>query len=271
MSERDDGREDTIYEPLPQGEFIRVLKLQPGKTEDDIQCNLEIIDIGTSKDAYEAISYVWGDAKHTIDVRCNGLQVPITLSLASALRNFRHPSEPRLLWADALCINQKDDQEKGHQVKRMGEVYANAKCVLVWLGCDIKIIAEDTFALICEANAYFGASFMKAGERLYNMELFEEPYPISIDQDRWSGVVELFEFPWFKRVWTVQEVAVAAECCMFWGSASVDIADVLEICVWLDLNKDFYLTIRGIAGSIKYRSQKSTALYFQYNTNRPVS
>ncbi|RYN86104.1 hypothetical protein AA0120_g8480 [Alternaria tenuissima] len=265
------GLANTIYEPLPQGEFIRVLKLQPGKAEDDIQCSLETIGIGTSKDAYEAISYVWGDVKHTVDVWCNGLQVPITASLASALRNFRHHSEPRLLWADALCINQKDDQEKGHQVKRMGQVYANAKCVLVWLGCDVNNVAADTFALICEANAYFGGSFAKARNKARRMELFEKPYPISIDQDRWSGVVKLFKFPWFERVWTVQEVAVAAECRMFWGSANVDVADVLEICVWFWAKQDFYVTVRDIVGSIKRRSRKSIALYFQYNTNRPVS
>ena len=271
MSERDDGREDTIYERLPQGEFIRVLKLQPGKAEDDIECSLEIIDIGTSEDSYEAISYVWGNANDTIDVQCNGLQVPITASLANALRHFRHPSGPRLLWADALCINQKDDQEKGHQVKRMGEVYANAKRVLVWLGCDVNNVAADTFALICEANAYFGDSLVKAGEKAYRMELFEKPYPISMDPDTWSGVVELFKFPWFKRVWTVQEVAVAAECRMFWGSASVDIADVLEICVWLSRKSDLYPTVQRIVGSIRYRYGRELALYFHYNTHRPVS
>jgi hypothetical protein len=271
MSERDDGREDTIYERLPQGEFIRVLKLQPGKTEDDIECSLEIIDIGTSEDSYEAISYVWGSANDTIDVKCNGLHVPITASLANALRNFRYPFEPRLLWADALCINQRDDQEKGHQVKRMGQVYANAKCVLVWLGCDVNNVAEDTFALICEANTYFKYSLVKAGKKASRMELFEKPYPINIDQSGWSGVVKLFEFPWFKRVWTVQEVATAAEYRMFWGSASVDIADVLEICVWFYRKQDFYSTVRRIVGSIQYRTQRDIALYFYYNTQRPVS
>ncbi|CAN9157232.1 unnamed protein product [Alternaria alternata] len=265
------GSINTIYEPLPQGEFIRVLKLQPGKAEDDIECSLEIIDIGTSKDSYEAISYVWGDSNHTVEVWCNGLQVPVTASLANALYNFRHSSEPRLLWADALCINQKDDQEKGHQVKRMGEVYANAKCVLVWLACDTKNVAEDTFALICEVNAYFGASFVKGGERVCDMELFEEPYPISMDQDRWSGVVKLFKLPWFKRVWTVQEAAVAAECRMFWGLASVDIADVIEICVWFWAKEEFYAIIRGIVGNIAYCFPRKSALYFHYNTHRPVS
>ncbi|RYN30165.1 hypothetical protein AA0115_g4773 [Alternaria tenuissima] len=264
-------RNGSIYEPLPDGEYIRVLKLRPGRYDDIIDCSLSLTNIENSKGSYEAISYVWGDSKHTVDVWCNGLPVSITVSLADALRNFRHPSEPRLLWADALCINQKDDQEKGHQVQRMGEVYANAKCVLVWLGCDVNNVAADTFALICEANAYFESSFVKAGKKASEMELFEEPYPISMDQDRWSGVVELFFFPWFKRVWTVQEVAVAAECRMFWGSASVDIADVLEICVWLGRREDFFVTIQKTVGSIQYRFGRDLALYFQYNTHRPVS
>jgi hypothetical protein len=264
-------RNGSIYEPLPDGEYIRVLKLRPGRYDDIIDCSLSLTDIESSKGSYEAISYVWGDSKHTVDVWCNGLRVSITVGLADALRNFRHPSESRLLWADALCINQKDDQEKGHQVKRMGQVYANAKCVLVWLGCDVNNVAANTFALICEANAYFGDSFVKAGEKASRMKPFEEPYPISMDQDRWSGVVELFKFPWFKRVWTVQEVAVAAECRMFWGSASVDIADVIEICVWFWAKQEFYAIIRGIVGNIAYRFPRQSALYFHYNTHRPVS
>ncbi|KAI4606049.1 hypothetical protein J4E83_010316 [Alternaria metachromatica] len=123
-----DGISDkTIYEPIPAGEFIRVLKLQPGDTDQDIKCSLEIVNIEQSKGSYEAISYVWGDPNNTVNVQCNGQRVPITVSLADALRTFRHASEPRVLWADALCINQEDKSEKGHQVKRMGEVYANAK------------------------------------------------------------------------------------------------------------------------------------------------
>ncbi|KAI4949047.1 hypothetical protein J4E91_005510 [Alternaria rosae] len=153
----DEGQNDTIYEPLPTGEFIRVLKLQPGETGQNLVCNLEIVDIEQSKGSYEAISYVWGDSNSTIDIQCNGLRVPVTISLADALRNFRNTSEPRALWADALCINQKDDKEKGHQVKRMGEVYANAKRTLVWLGRDDQNVAEDAFALIREANTPKGS------------------------------------------------------------------------------------------------------------------
>ncbi|CAG5156179.1 uncharacterized protein ALTATR162_LOCUS4026 [Alternaria atra] len=262
---------ESIYEPLPAGEFIRVLKLHPGDTEYDIECSLEVMDIESSKGSYEAISYVWGDANDTVDVHCNGLQVSITVSLGDALRNFRHPSEPRLLWADALCINQENDQEKGHQVKRMGQVYANAKCVLIWLGCDVQNVAEDTFALICEANTYFGDSLRKASNKVSRMEHFTKPYPICVDKDRWSRVARLFKFPWLTRVWDIQEAAIAEEWRIFWGSVSIDIADVVEICVWFWIKPDFRTTIQGIAGRSRHRKASEVNLYFQYNTHRPRS
>jgi len=71
----DDVSDKTIYEPLPAGEFIRVLKLQPGETDQDIRCSLDVVGIENSKDSYEAISYVWGDANNTVDIQCNGLRV----------------------------------------------------------------------------------------------------------------------------------------------------------------------------------------------------
>ena len=264
----DDISDKTIYEPLPAGEFIRVLRLQPGDTDQDIKCSLEIVDIEQSKGSYEAISYVWGDPKDTVDIVCNGLRVPITVSLTDALRNFRHTSEPRVLWADALCINQKDDQEKGHQVKRMGEVYANAKRTLVWLGRDDQNVAEDAFALILEANTYFADLFLQANRRARRMAPFVKPYPISMDRERWLGVTSLFKLPWFKRVWTVQESAIAEECRVYWGSASIDVADVLEICVWLSRRHDFKWTIRNVVGEFNCPSGSIIEAYLHYNTHR---
>jgi hypothetical protein len=259
----------TIYESLPPGEFIRVLNLQPGEADEYIECSLEVVDIETSKESYEAISYVWGDPNDTVDVQCNGLRVPITVSLADALRNFRSTSEPRLLWADALCINQKDDQEKGHQVKRMGEVYTNAERVLVWLGRDDENVAEDAFALIREANVYFANSFLQADQKIHQMAPFPKPYPICMDEERWSSVAELCLLPWFKRVWTVQEIAVAKEGCLFWGSISIGIADVLEICMWTRTKSDFGGILETLSEYTMGNLGNNMYLYQHYNTQRP--
>jgi hypothetical protein len=265
----DEILEETIYESLPPGEFIRVLKLQPSEADEDIQCSLEVVDIETSKESYEAISYVWGDPNDTVDVQCNGLRVPITVSLADALQNFRSTSEPRLLWADALCINQNDDQEKGHQVKRMGEVYTNAERVLVWLGRDDENVAEDAFALIREANVYFADSFLQADQDLLKMVPFTKPYPICMDKERWSRVAELCLLPWFTRVWTVQEIAVAKEGCLFWGSISIGIADVLEICTWTHTERDFGGILETLLGYTMGKLANNMYLYQHYNTQRP--
>jgi len=264
----DEGQNHTIYEPLPVGEFIRVLRLQPGDNDQDIDCSLEIVDIEQSKGSYEAISYVWGDPNDTVNVQCNELRVPITVSLTDALRTFRHTSEPRVLWADALCINQKDDQEKGHQVKRMGEVYANAKCTLVWLGCDDQNIAEDAFALILETNACLADLFLQAGQSLYEMEPFTESYPICMDEERWLGVATVFRFPWFKRVWTVQEAAIAEECRMFWGSDSINIADVLELSTWMYVNHGLRGAVNTVVGKIRSLNWQNIHLYNHYNAHR---
>lgn len=259
----------TIYEPLPAGEFIRVLKLEPGETDQDIECSLEIVDIEQSKDSYEALSYVWGDPNNTVNIRCNGLRVAITVSLAESLRNFRHSSEPRVLWADALCINQNNNQEKGHQVKRMGEVYANAKRTLVWLGCDDQNIAEGAFAAIREAIVYFGVEFLAANQSLLEMEPFTKPYPICMDRQRWVGVARLLNFQWFTRLWTVQEAAIAKECRMFWGPVSINIADALELCSWFTLRTDFHHVIASLVRPVESLSTPNTSLYLYYNSCLP--
>ena len=227
------------YEPLPEGDFLRVLKLHPGCDDDKIECSLETVALQDSKSQYEAISYVWGDPNDTVDVTCNGLRVHITISLAEALRNFRDPHSVRTLWADALCINQDDNSEKGHQVRRMGDVFANAKRVLVWLGPDSDNVAKDIFTLICETNQYFEQTFEKNNRSVYNMPKLEVPYPICVNKTRWSRVTALLRFPWFKRVWTVQEAAVNTDCRLFWGTESINVADVFEIHVWSQRNHDF--------------------------------
>ncbi|TFB00421.1 hypothetical protein CCMA1212_007750 [Trichoderma ghanense] len=35
---------------------------------------------------------------------------------------------------DAICIDQKNLKERGHQVQQMGDIYKQAERVLFWLG-----------------------------------------------------------------------------------------------------------------------------------------
>ena len=56
----------------------------------------------------------------------------------------------RLVWIDALCINQADSKERSSQVNMMASIFAQAEYVLVWLGMDDRNEAESVMDL-CKA------------------------------------------------------------------------------------------------------------------------
>jgi hypothetical protein len=58
----------------------------------------------------------------------------IFFALLRVLRVSDGSDRGRVLWIDALCINQDDDAERVHQVGIMGSIYRQARQVLVWLG-----------------------------------------------------------------------------------------------------------------------------------------
>lgn len=138
------------YQPLgsPSTE-IRLLELLPGRGT--IECQLRITDLASARNTYEPISYCWNSYSRkgwpictykekkkkenkSVRVRVDGFGFHITKSLAAALRQIRLMSGVRVLWADAICINQSDDGEKSAQVAIMGKIYQSGKQTLAWLG-----------------------------------------------------------------------------------------------------------------------------------------
>jgi hypothetical protein len=82
---------------------------------------------------YEALSYTWGSSGSDVNIEVDGQVIPIRANLAYALAALRGPT-PRTLWVDALCIDQRNIEERNHQVGQMGEIYRRASQVLTWLG-----------------------------------------------------------------------------------------------------------------------------------------
>jgi len=260
----------SIYQTLRDEDgrsHLRLLRLQPGDADDDIECTLETVTYEDSDNRYEAISYCWGDAKDTVPLACNGVQTLVTRNLHGALRRFRPPrgTAARSLWADALCINQQNNEKKGKQVDRMGEVFANASRVLVWLGSNVDdTTAVDTFAMICEINQYLDKVFVQCQKNFKIMPILSKPYPICLEEKKWLGVAALLNSPSFHRVWTIQviyilgiskfnylihgqEAALARECIVFWGNAEIDAADVVELCLLCGFETDLRNMVQNFA------------------------
>jgi len=112
---------------------IRILELFPGEPQEQLRCSLRNVQLSPTL-KYEALSYCWGKPSLTYTVSCNGFEMPVTLSLHSALSRLRYKDQARILWADAICINQEDKLEKAYQVRLMSTIYSHATQVNVWLG-----------------------------------------------------------------------------------------------------------------------------------------
>lgn len=133
-----------IYKHTPidlEGPALRLVRLLKGNFLEPIHC--EIFDAylaGSVEDmiTYEALSYTWGSLEDPLEVTINGAQMSVTANLHSALRHLRFEEIDRILWVDAICINQNDLLERGHQVKQMGNIYRKAGQVIIWLGESTK-------------------------------------------------------------------------------------------------------------------------------------
>lgn len=124
------------YEPLLDRQ-VRVLRLLPGRGDEIVRCRLVAVDID-SNPTYEAISYTWGKARDVTKMILNGNICWRKLNLLECLQSLRQKSKTRLLWVDALCINQADTVEKSSQINLMPWIYRSAARTLIWLGKDAE-------------------------------------------------------------------------------------------------------------------------------------
>lgn len=85
---------------------IRLVRLLKGDTG-PIECEIfETYLDQVEGIPYEALSYVWGNKESTHKVRVDGCLFSVTENLFEALLNLRNSKEDRLLWIDAMCIDQ---------------------------------------------------------------------------------------------------------------------------------------------------------------------
>lgn len=139
-----------VYRPLsdPRSE-IRLLALDPASAfEAPLVASLSHALLADSGE-FECLSYTWGEIGVAGSLLLSGHEFSIYESVDAALRRLRRDSEVRVLWIDAICINQEDNAEKGVQVPLMRQIYQQASQVCVYLGeakdLDMLRMALSTF------------------------------------------------------------------------------------------------------------------------------
>jgi hypothetical protein len=86
------------------------------------------------KPIYEALPYTWGDDTTKKIISLNGYEFGVSTNLFEALIGLRSSRTERVLWIDAISINQRDTDDRNSQLQLMPFIYKRAKTVLVWLG-----------------------------------------------------------------------------------------------------------------------------------------
>lgn len=208
---------------------FRLLRLEAGTGP--IRCHVfqAYLDDEESLIPYEALSYCWGGNHLAGTAVVNDKFLRITENLSEALLNLRQQNEDRILWVDAICIDQNNIRERGHQVKCMSGIYSRAELVLIWLGA-----ADPEVSLLMSALKQFETKVPAGGWRSLS---YEDPVWAEIweqvgtdlpngherhSANHRSSLVGLLKKPWFDRVWIVQEVAKAKKasigCSRGWVS-----------------------------------------------------
>ncbi|RYP78247.1 hypothetical protein DL771_000724 [Monosporascus sp. 5C6A] len=239
------------YSPLPGSGSIRLLRLMPHEDKNArIQCQLfdyPLRDSSEGTHLYEALSYVWGDDGNRQPILIDNHELKVTSNLHAALLRLRDRLLQRVIWIDAICINQGDANEKGQQVQSMANIYAKASRVIVWLGeaaADSDQAIED---IRTAAEQFSGFLISGTGQQ---------------------AILTLLQRPWFQRIWVLQEVAAARHVLIKCGFTEID---GYGFCLGLSALKLPYAThanLQALICSVTYLIRGSVSRR-RYATSRP--
>lgn len=201
------------YKPLSAEADTRLIELEPAPdASSPLQCH--IAELCLSSDdlvEYEALSYTWGEPEftetlHVIEDQYKTSIVKITANLSDALQRVRLSDRKRMLWVDAVCINQQDDSDKSKQIPAMAQIFSGASHVLVWLGTS----PQGEIAL---ANIKKALRFRSTGSKNF------EAHFLNLE----SSLKDLVVLPWFRRRWIIQEVVLAADVTVMCGPEEISL------------------------------------------------
>jgi hypothetical protein len=182
--------------------IIRLITLLPGSDSTVIQCQLFTQHLA-GKPRFDALSYMWGEPDQLgLSITVDDKNFAVRKSLWDALFFLREATEARVLWIDAICINQDDLEERSCQVRQMRRIFEQAENVLAWVGT--KSHNSDLAIATLRELGSFG---IRRREELF----------LGTDAwGKWNAVFDFFLRRYWSRVWIIQELAmgrVILICC----------------------------------------------------------
>lgn len=214
------------YRKLGKG-YMRLFVLFRGEDNDLLRgliCHMRFDNAG----AFRALSYVWGPEqprhKRRILVTPQGV-LRIKSTLGAALQRLRRKTKELVLWIDAICINQEDEDEKVKQISLLPQIFQRAICTLAVVATDDK--NEQTVRTLLQIAAVqaYGSDVSKWPKELGFSRTTETWMRTGLPEHNsafWVDVEYLFQRPWFRRAWIVQEAIAARTVTIICGKWTFD-------------------------------------------------
>ncbi|KAI0397903.1 hypothetical protein F5Y17DRAFT_254452 [Xylariaceae sp. FL0594] len=226
--------------------------------------NVEILELNVDDHVgtYDTLSYCWGPNIADRDVniwlppcspnvngsrdaapQCRRLR--ISASLEAALLSLARESEAgisRPIFADQICINQADPDEKIQQVRLMGEIYSRSARAIVWLGPQTQETRRyyefstelSREAVLCRVMGPHRSHVVQVLDAVVDQSIPLETEVEIKDRDdlldlvtRYGpriplrGMAEVLRRAWMGRLWTVQEGCLPPELTFRCGELSL--------------------------------------------------
>jgi hypothetical protein len=214
---------ERLYTPINGLWQTRILQLFPGSPGSPLHGRLSVADIvlrhGLGLHAnqglvsYDALSYSCGEPILARRIYLQDESFPISENLYLGLQSIRKSQEPMVMWVDAICIHQANEEEKSQQVVNMLDIYLKADCVHVWLGP-------------CRGNTEFALSFLSA---MKPVESHVSKCPNCLER-LLDGIKDVFTRSWFRRTWVKQEIYAAKQITTHCGQFAFT-GDFVEVWV----------------------------------------
>jgi hypothetical protein len=240
-----------MYHALdPRGNTIRLLFLLPGRFSDEVRLSIAHGSLQDEKRVpYECLSYTWGEAQtperifieqssptnvNKIDSR--QFLCP-RINLLTALKYIRLRDTHRVIWADAICIDQDNITERSRQVAFMGQIYNHAARVLVWLGPE----DESTFMAVEMIERLSAGILLTENRRNREVIVGSEAEAVQLRFDNpnftpqhWTSLNRLIQRPWFQRLWIRQEVQLASKVLVRCGYHEIEWEKIEKVIIFIE-------------------------------------
>jgi hypothetical protein len=180
--------------------------LQPGEAGDPLDISLTTVHMADAP-PYIAVSYVWGANCTLTTILVDDFAMAVKPNLHDALEAVRRPDTKTFVWADAMCINQSDKNEINHQISMMTQIYENAESVAVYLGKPTEKTEDAMEFLRHLFSRKFGT--------------IEPPWSYRTLFETEDTLRDIFNRPWFTRVWVVMEAISARHITFICGDDEI--------------------------------------------------